>query len=41
MDQKLQQVLLKDARNEIFDETEAGIFFHVMGLCFQVSMWIE
>lgn len=27
MDHKLQQVLLKDARNELFDETEEGIFF--------------
>lgn len=27
MEHKLQQVLLKDARNELFDETEEGIFF--------------
>ena len=32
MNQKLQQVLLKDARNEIFDETEAGIFFPRHGI---------
>lgn len=32
MDRKLQQVLLKDARNELFDETEAGIFFPKHGI---------
>lgn len=35
MDRKLQQVLLKDARNELFDETEAGIFFPKHGIILQ------
>lgn len=35
MDRKLQQVLLKDARNELFDETEAGIFFPKHGIMLQ------
>ena len=35
MNFKLQQVLLKDARNELFDETEAGIFFPKHGIMLQ------
>lgn len=35
MDRKLQQVLLKDARNELFDETESGIFFPKHGIMLQ------
>lgn len=35
MDHKLQQVLLKDARNELFDETEEGIFFPKHGFMLQ------
>lgn len=32
MDHKLQGILLKDARNELFDETEEGIFFPKHGI---------
>ncbi len=35
MDLKLQQVLLKDARNELFDETKEGIFFPKHGIMLQ------
>lgn len=35
MDQKLKSILLKDARNEIYDETEEGIYFPKHGIMLQ------